>query len=348
MKKIKILIIGYYGFDNFGDEALLYSTKNLITNTFFNTHFKAYFMVLDNKKHKGFKSIPRFLPFKIIKSILSSDIIIFGGGGIFQNKTSNLSLMYYLSIIWLSKLLNKHIVLLGQGMNDIHGFIFKLITKLSLYNIPITLRDKKSFEFIKSNKKILSSDLLFNYPVNIQKNDNENNTIYINLRYKPGNNEFVTISNLLFILMGKFKNIISVGLSPDDLNITNNFLSSININPYKSILLKKDPNEFNAIYQKNSIFLSQRLHGIILATLFNIPFITITNSEKLTQYTKEAGMLKINIELKLDTEKVNSFLNENNYKKIKEFNIKQKKQSLKNIDFLKNELSLWLKKDSKK
>src|SRR6056297_1703138 len=125
----KILLAGYYGFNNIGDEAILEMFLRIIENRTNKKNIKI--LTADPQKTKkkfGIEGIDRYSFTKVNKGILDSDVIIVGGGSLLQDVTSKRSIYYYLYIIFIAKILNKKIALLSQGIGPINGKINKIIT----------------------------------------------------------------------------------------------------------------------------------------------------------------------------------------------------------------------------
>ncbi len=159
----KVLVSGYIGFNNFGDEAIFWVLSN---------HLKALgaqVSVLcankkETKKTYQVKTYNYKKPLQILKAIFSCDILIQGGGSLLQNKTSNFSLIYYLFIILLAKLCFKRVLIFAQGIEPIKGAFFEFLVKIILKSADfITLRDKKSVQYLKKLKidSTLLSDPVF-------------------------------------------------------------------------------------------------------------------------------------------------------------------------------------------
>ena len=139
----KILISGYIGFNNFGDEAIFQALCE---------HLRDYkISVLANCEYKNIVSYPRFNILKILEAISNCDVLISGGGSLLQNKTSNVSLLYYLFIILLAKFLNKKVIIFAQGFEKIKGNFFEKLTAFSLKNVDfVSVRDEKSQKYLES------------------------------------------------------------------------------------------------------------------------------------------------------------------------------------------------------
>lgn len=144
----KILISGYYGFDNFGDEAILSVLLN---------HLKGQNVtVLSANPEKTGKtynvnSINSFNTELIMKRISNFDVLISGGGSLLQNVTSNRSLFYYCGLIQMLTAIKKDVIIFAQGIGPIKGFWGKFIAKSTLKKCKhISVRDEQSLELLKS------------------------------------------------------------------------------------------------------------------------------------------------------------------------------------------------------
>lgn len=144
----KILISGYYGFDNFGDEAIL----GVLIN-----HLRGNdITVLSSNPEKtgrtyNVNSLNSFNPKLIVERLPKFDMLISGGGSLLQNVTSNKSLFYYCGLINIMASLKKDVVIFAQGIGPVKGFWGKLIVKSALKKCKyISVRDVKSQELLKS------------------------------------------------------------------------------------------------------------------------------------------------------------------------------------------------------
>jgi len=142
----KILISGYYGFGNSGDDALLMS----VINEFERKGLKEQIVVLSNnpaetKKTYGVKSVYRMNPFLVLYNIIFCGLFISGGGTLIQDGTSTKSLMYYLTLIRFAKLFGKKVMLYANGIGPVFVPQNRIRCKKVLNTVDvITVRDKKS------------------------------------------------------------------------------------------------------------------------------------------------------------------------------------------------------------
>lgn len=151
MANYKIVISGYYGFNNAGDEAMLSAILQALKGTFDSPDIT---VISGNPKSTaaafGVHTVPRFSIPGICRAIFSSDLIISGGGSLLQDVTSWKSMIYYLSIITLGVLFRKQVFLYSQGIGPVRYRAIRIILKHVLNHVDaITVRDKESKGFLE-------------------------------------------------------------------------------------------------------------------------------------------------------------------------------------------------------
>ena len=143
-----ILISGYYGSKNGGDEAILSSMLEVMREIDGDLKFTVISLNPEYTKKRHNVDAVRWLDiFSIIRKSISADLLISGGGSLLQNVTSYSSLYYYLGIIFIAKIFGCKVMLYGQGIGPIRGWLARLMMKWILNRVDlITVRDKGSLE----------------------------------------------------------------------------------------------------------------------------------------------------------------------------------------------------------
>ena len=118
----KIVISGYYGFGNAGDEAMLAA----MISSFRRLEPAAEFTVLsgnpaETQLRHGVRAVYRMNALEILRAIAGCDLVVSGGGSLLQTVTSERSLYYYLSVMLLGKLLGKPVMIYAQGVGPVRG-----------------------------------------------------------------------------------------------------------------------------------------------------------------------------------------------------------------------------------
>lgn len=116
-----VMISGYYGFGNSGDDSILYAIirelKTLDPDIKIVTLSKT---PKETSKAYGIDCIHRFNIISVIARMMKTKLLISGGGSLIQDVTSNKSLTYYLSIIKLAKLFGKKVMLYANGIGPVN------------------------------------------------------------------------------------------------------------------------------------------------------------------------------------------------------------------------------------
>ena len=113
---VKVVISGYYGFANAGDEAMLSAIVGSLRDIIPDIHIT---VITGNcrmtKEHHNVHAVHRMNFLAIAAAIRRCDILISGGGSLLQNVTSSRSLYYYLFIMRIALLFHKPVMLYAQG-----------------------------------------------------------------------------------------------------------------------------------------------------------------------------------------------------------------------------------------
>lgn len=146
----RILISGYLGFENFGDEALLFVLINNLTQIGYK---REDITVISNNPQLtstafNVNSINRWNLIEFVKALSNHDSLIFTGG-VFQDRTSFRSLFYYASQIILAGLFQNKIAFFACGIGPIKRKISKRLFDFAIKSVNmITVRDDVSASII--------------------------------------------------------------------------------------------------------------------------------------------------------------------------------------------------------
>ncbi|WP_027398790.1 polysaccharide pyruvyl transferase CsaB [Anaerovorax odorimutans] len=161
----KILISGYYGFNNIGDESILTAVIASLRDKLDDIDITVLSQNPESTIEKyNVKSVNRKSFKAIIKAVRKCDLLISGGGSLLQDTTSKKSIIYYLMIMWLAKIFRKKIFIYSQGIGPIISKINRRLTAETLKTVSgIVVRDEASKELlieigVNSNKIFVTAD----------------------------------------------------------------------------------------------------------------------------------------------------------------------------------------------
>ncbi|MDA3792139.1 MAG: polysaccharide pyruvyl transferase family protein [Elusimicrobia bacterium] len=185
MAKIpKIVLAGYYGYGNLGDELIKENIVKSLKDNFPAVSVtvlekKVFGRKLFERKMSGekfgkkfekkrvVKKLSRYNLFKISKELIVSDIFMLGGGSLLQDRSGLFTLYYYLCLIAVAKIFKSRVVLFNQGVGPIKNiFNFKLTGLIISKADVLIARDRDTQAYIKrmiSGKKkvFLGADPVF-------------------------------------------------------------------------------------------------------------------------------------------------------------------------------------------
>lgn len=150
-KKWDAVVSGYYGYQNAGDESLLYAMLENLREKKDDVRL----LVLSKQPEKteevyGVHAVNRYRLFQIRKALKNSKMLIFGGGSLIQDVTSSKSLWYYLTIVKQAVRLGVPVMFYANGIGPIIKEKNKHKVRALLEKVDIiSLRDANSFYEVK-------------------------------------------------------------------------------------------------------------------------------------------------------------------------------------------------------
>ncbi|MDR1136100.1 MAG: polysaccharide pyruvyl transferase CsaB [Clostridiales Family XIII bacterium] len=146
----RILISGYYGFNNIGDESILTAVVDNLRAKLSDIEITVLSKspAVTAEKH-SVRTADRKSPGAIMAAVRRCDLLISGGGSLLQDVTSKKSLLYYLAIIWAGYLFRKRVFIYSQGIGPINLKINRRLTAWTLKRAAgVVVRDEASAEFL--------------------------------------------------------------------------------------------------------------------------------------------------------------------------------------------------------
>ncbi|MEK3918566.1 polysaccharide pyruvyl transferase CsaB [Paenibacillus sp. FSL K6-2393] len=151
----KLVISGYYGFRNSGDEAVLKSILTALEEESQRSNITIEPIVLSGDPESttamyGVRSVHRMKLKEVREALKESDGLISGGGSLLQDATGLKSIPYYLGVIKLAQWLKKPTFIYAQGIGPVNRKIFnpmiKSVFKACTY---VSVRDEQSADYLR-------------------------------------------------------------------------------------------------------------------------------------------------------------------------------------------------------
>ena len=304
----EIVISGYYGFGNAGDEAMLAA----MIEAFEDLDPKIKLTVMsgdpeDTRRRHGVAAVHRMNYAGMARVLARSDLLISGGGSLLQDVTSNRSLYYYLSVVWMAKKLGKPVMLYAQGIGPVRGALAKAMMRRVGNRVDlITVRDEGSrdelhyLQITKPPVHVTADPVLALHPVDkeigrliLRKNGLEGAAPLVGffvrewrdwLHYKR---VLAQTADRLIAEMGARVVFIPMQ-SPDDVAAARKITKQMK---QQAVVLQEEYTtaELLSLVGNLDLLIAVRLHALIFSAVMRTPLIGISYDPKIDRFLETLG-----------------------------------------------------------
>jgi len=355
-----ILIAGYYGFSNSGDDAVLASICRDIKKK--GAPYKA--RIMSNKPgitkvDYGVEAVQRKNPLVVFNEIRKADVLLMGGGSLLQDASSSRSLYYYLSLILMAKVVKTKVILYANGIGPIRKRFNQWAVKQVINNVEmITLRERlsgKVLEKIGVNRPpiYVTSDPVFNLEVKKRDVDGmlqaegipvDKDFVAVFYRDWGKDNAYIGRTSIIcdYIVDKYDMNVVFIPMKhPGDLNVSAAIRKEMK-NKNRGYLMKEkyDSDALIQLIGHSKFIISMRLHALLYAAIQSRPMIGIVYDPKVKYYLDELHVQGVEDVHDFQPEEVEGYVDEimNNYEAVCRRIARETKhhrdQARKNIDYL--------------
>ena len=347
----KIMISGYYGFNNTGDEAILKSMVGAFKEKIPQIKITVLSQnPLQTSQNYQVKAINRLHLIDIMRCLRDTNLFISGGGGLLQDSTGKgWSILYYLGLILAAKTVKVPVMIYAQGIGPVNKQINKKLIKWILNKVDlITVRDKPSKELLENLGVVKPSIYVNSDPVFLLKKKNINNIIDrhpliqqlinsdnrpligVSVREYKGNgldSKSIFAQAVDYLVENYQAKIIFLPFKfNEDVRIIEEILSLMK-NKAEVLKIKLEPEELLSVLSRLSLVVGVRLHSIIFSSMANIPFIAFNYDPKVKYFVENLGLSELLLEIDEDISLKNiqekiEYIRENN-DKIKDILLKK-------------------------
>ena len=308
-RRYHVVMSGYYGFSNAGDDAILQSIHEGILAA----SRDVAVTVLSNDPELtwdlcGLEAVPRFQVWKVLKSLWRCDALLSGGGSLLQDRTSTRSLLYYLSIIQAAELFHKPVMLYANGIGPVQKpsnrrRVRRAVERAAL----VTLRDGSSARELQEMGVTrpdlhVTADPVFNLPPASRERGMEllqaarlpqgSRFAVVSVRDWPGTEEFPQkLAGLCDHLRRTYgMEILFLLMQPKHDRNTTGLVRQAMEEPSYLLDTATTPRELMAVLGEAELCVAMRLHTLIFAARMAVPCIGLVYDPKVESYLQELDM----------------------------------------------------------
>lgn len=257
------------------------------------------------RKELGVAAFERQALKEIVSGIRGTQLVLSGGGGLFQDATSLKSLAYYLRIPVLAKLMGKKTMVFAQGIGPIRNPLGKLLTRWTCnwFVDRITVRDEGSRDLLVAlgvKREIeVTADLTLLLPDPDQEKlleaarryKLEGTFLGVVLRHRPG------IEDRLPSMARSVSDFCRAnGLTPlllpfqpgQDETMARTLAERLEM-PSLDIPATLPPQELLAIFANLALVVGMRYHALLFSAKSLVPFVAIGTDPKITGFATHLG-----------------------------------------------------------
>ena len=304
----RLVVSGYHGFDNTGDEAILQGLLQELRAAAGEIQEQVHFTVLSANPPKtscsyGVDAIKRTNPIALLKAISQSRAVLSGGGGLLQDVTGRYTAAYYLAPCLLAFVLGKPFILYAHGIGPLRGKINRLLTRLVLNRAAcITVRDEQSRQLLQEIGVKKPASLTADPAFCLKPQESDTTLALIDalplqkprlalcLRPWPGLRlQKVAAAVNAFCRETGAAAVIIPFLPQTDLPLAQELAKMLTC-PLKIVEETLSPAEIMALMAEMDMVLAMRLHALIFATAAGTAPVAISYDPKVDSYMEQIGL----------------------------------------------------------
>lgn len=270
-------VAGYYGFKNAGDEAILEAIARELKARGHQVVALSGDPRRTQEEH-GIRALHRLNPL----SLLQADLWLLGGGGLLQDVTSSLSLLYYLSVLRAARFFRKKVVVFNQSLGPLSPWGERQVQR-AIKGVPLILRDQDSLAYAQRlglPAQLGADPALLLTPPPVRR---EEDLVLVIPRAGVGEEALTNLYITANHLVHEGKQVLVLLLQPgyDDEVIGHFRLHRIE--------KTSDPRRVLYLAAQAGYVISMRLHGLVLAAAAGTPFAALSYDPKVMAFAKETG-----------------------------------------------------------
>ncbi len=308
-RRFRVVMSGYYGFSNAGDDAILQSIHGGILAA--SDDIQVTVLSHDpeqTRRQYGLDAVYRFDLVQVGRALRRCDALLSGGGSLLQDRTSTRSLLYYLMVIRWAKKLGKPVMLYANGIGPVTKPENRKKVKQTVELADVvTLRDRASAQElrdmgVKHPELHITADPVFN----LVPADADRGRELLAKAGLPGGRKFAAVSVRDWPAARQFPQqaaqlcdhlhrtygleTVFLLMQPAADRETTEQVRRAMESPSYLLDVPATPSELMAVLGQAELCVAMRLHTLIFAARMAVPTVGLVYDPKVDSYLKELDL----------------------------------------------------------
>src|SRR2546428_565945 len=300
----RVVLSGYYGFNNLGDDAVLAATVDALRARRPDVEI-AVLSGAPQATGRAFdvEGVPRAGLRDLVRVLRRCDLFLSGGGSLFQDVTSWRSPWYYLGVLALARRLGCRTAVYAQGIGPLRGRAIRSAARRQLNGVDlITLRDRESLSVLAAlgvdrPPAVLAGDpallLAPEWSARVLAEMSQwGEGVHLGLALRPWQNDAwldaVTTAARTVVERCGARWICLAMQRPGDLDLAGRAAASIGAGA-RGVRTLLNPREMLALVSGLTLVVGMRLHALVFAATQGVPLVSLTYDPKVGAFARELG-----------------------------------------------------------
>lgn len=291
-RRYRVALAGYYGFGNLGDELLLRASLEALDRCGVR---RDRVVVLSSAPKEtscvlAVDSVDRWSFSAVRGALRSSDTLLLGGGGLFQDSTSLRSCLWYWGLVRLARLCGARPWALGQSIGPLKRRAARWLTRTALSSCAVLqLRDGPSMEWARrlGLSATLGADLALTLEMPRDAAPARIGRLLVNLRPVAGPEWFVERATSCVDAFDGER--VGVAMSPEDYELLEGVRRTGRLRIERTVLVKS-ASDVASLWSPTVGAVGMRLHFAVLSAIYGTPLALLSYDPKTAAFAEWVGL----------------------------------------------------------
>lgn len=293
-RRYRVALAGYYGFGNLGDELLLRASLECLERCGVDREAVVVLSNAPEETARDFSvaAVSRWSLVEVRRALASSETLLLGGGGLFQDSTSLRSCLWYWGLVRLARLCGARPWALGQSIGPLRSRAAWRLARGALSSCGVLhVRDEPSMQWAErlGLRAIRGEDLALTLTMPVKDvSEAAGGKLLLNLR-PVSEEETARFLALAAPCASAFNGeVIGAALSGEDKALLEQMQRERRLR-LSRVVLVRGMEDIASLWSGASAALGMRLHFAVISSLYKVPLAVLPYDPKVAAFAGRVG-----------------------------------------------------------